>query len=90
MLRYGITPDVVTHIVLYRIWQNLMVAKEHSTIEDFLQFEDYGSVFSLKKFVVSLLRIALLGDFGREVDSSSERLHLLIERMEMSDGFVSP
>ena len=67
-----------------------MLTNEQSPISDLLEFEDYGMVFTLKKFVITLLRVALIADFGKETENSSEKLHLLIERMEMSDGFISP
>ncbi|CAG9321487.1 unnamed protein product [Blepharisma stoltei] len=82
---FNIIPDLLTPVAANKLWQEIAENSFESLKTS--NYEDLGKVFTLKKFVVFLLRSAMIGNYAGRILSSSEKLSIFLEKLQMSDGF---
>jgi hypothetical protein len=87
--QFNITPDLINHVTAFKIWQDLVVIDDELPIYNEMICEDVGVVFTLKKFLVFLLRCGLLNNNYKRIISPADKFTYLLERIEMSPGFHS-
>mmetsp|Transcript_20375 Transcript_20375/g.20364 ORF Transcript_20375/g.20364 Transcript_20375/m.20364 type:complete len:139 (+) Transcript_20375:235-651(+) len=82
-----ITPDVLPRALLLKIWQDLVESNEDIPELKYFNINDKGRAFTLKKFLLFLLRTAIYGKFHQEFSTVRERTEFILSRMERSNGF---
>ena len=79
---YKITPDLISNGLAKRLWCDIIHCVQN--LECFFNFKEEGQYFTLKKFLMCLLRCSLLGKYVQKVLSPSEKLVVFLEKLEMS------
>jgi hypothetical protein len=87
VVSHSITPTFITRKMAFKIWQDLVAQDDENLTLQLLTFEDRGSVFTFKKFILFLIRAGLIAHRTRSDMSSADKFTSLLERVEMSQGF---
>ncbi|CAG9316020.1 unnamed protein product [Blepharisma stoltei] len=84
---YNVTPLVINRAQFLKIWQDLVEIQEVIPSLSLFMCEEMGTAFTFKRFLLFLCRCAVIGKFHDIHVKLTEKIIMLLERMELSPGF---
>lgn len=82
---FDICPNIITKSMVYTLFYQAL--EENDEILYKLQKNDIGTVFKLSNFLAFIVKIAIVSKSNEENPVLIEKFELMLERMELSEGF---